>query len=80
MSEHGKSIEPKIRRVQEHFGKLASEKLTEQLLVIIHRPGWTTPAESQLVHAALDSLTHQLEGFDRTLRTLVAGADQVGKT
>jgi hypothetical protein len=51
MSEHAKTLEPKIRALQEGLKTTASEINTEQLLLIIHRPGFTTPQEAEFVHA-----------------------------
>jgi hypothetical protein len=80
MSEHIKTLETKLQKLQQLHNKAASENFAEQLLLIIHRPGWTTPQEAQLVHAVLDSLTHQLEGVEGTQRALLAAAEQIGKT
>jgi hypothetical protein len=78
MSEHAKTLEPKIRALQEGLKKISSQ--TEKLVVIIHRPGFTTPQEAEFVHAMLDSLTHQVEGVDRGYQALVAVADKVGRS
>lgn len=79
MSEHAKTLEPKIRALQEGLKTTASEINTEQLLLIIHRPGFTTPQEAEFVHAMLDSLAHRIEGVGRTHRALVAAADKIGR-
>lgn len=78
MSEHAKTLEPKIRALQEGLKTTASEINTEQLLLIIHRPGFTTPQEAEFVHA-IDSLAHRIEGVGRTHRALVAAADKIGR-
>ena len=80
MSDHVKALEPKIRNMQALHSKIVSENHAEQLLLVIRRPGWTTPQEAQLVHAVIDSLTYQMEGIDRTQRALLAVAEQIGKT
>jgi hypothetical protein len=79
MSEHTKTIEPKIRALQEQLKKISSEKNTEQLITIIHRPGWTTVREAEFVHAMLDSLAHQIEGVNRAHQALVTVADKIGR-
>ena len=43
MSEHAKTLEPEIRAIHEELGKMASGKNSEQLITIVHRPGFTTP-------------------------------------
>ena len=78
MNDHVETLEPKIRAVQEGLKKISSDKRTEQLLLIIRKPGFTTPAELEFMHGALDSLAHQIEGVDRAHGALVAVADKVG--
>ncbi len=76
MSEHAKTVEPKIRAIQEALNKITPH--TEELLGIIYRPGWTTPRELEFVHAMLDSLAHQIEGVDHAHQALVAVANKIG--
>jgi len=77
MNDHVETLEPKIRALQAGLNKIALDKRTEQLLVVIHKPGWTTPQEIEFVHAALDSLAHQIEGVDRAHEALVTIADKI---
>jgi hypothetical protein len=79
MSEHAKTLEPKIRALHEELKKIASEKNAEQLIAIINRPGFTTPREAEFVHAMLDSLAHQIEGVHRAHQTLITVADKIGR-
>jgi hypothetical protein len=79
MSEHAKTLEPKIRALQEQLKKISSDKNTEQLVTIIHRPGWTTPQEAEFVHAMLDSLAYQIEGVQRAHQALITVADKIGR-
>jgi hypothetical protein len=80
MSDHVTSLEPKIRRLQESMSRLTSENRAEQLLQIIHRPGWTTPQEAQLVHAMLDALTQHVETVDAAHRALIAASEGIGRS
>lgn len=80
MSDHAKTLEPKIRKIQDGLSKMAAEKHAERLFTAIHRPGWTTPQEAELVHAMVDSIAHQIEGLDRAYGALVAAADKIGQT
>ena len=45
---------------------------------IIHKPGWTTPAEFALMMAGLASAESQAETLATQLRGLTVGARQVG--
>jgi hypothetical protein len=78
MSEHAKTLEPKIRAVHDGLNKITSEITGEQLFSIVNRPGFTTPQEAELLHAMLDSLAYQVEGIGRAHRALLAAADKIG--
>jgi len=67
-----------IRGLQHAIAKLATDNHTEELMRIIHRPGWTTPAEFALMVAGLESARSQAEVLVKQLRGLAAGAGQVG--
>ena len=49
------------------------------LIPIIHRPGWTTPAEVLLVTGLVESLLQQSQILDATHAALIRGAQAVGK-
>ena len=77
MSEHAKQLEPKVRQFQERLGKMGT--LGDDLLNIMHRPGWTTLIDVQFVALSLDSLNYQLEGVERAYKALNGIADQIGQ-
>jgi hypothetical protein len=66
-----------IRGLQQAIAKLATDNHTEELMRIIHRPGWTTVAEFKLVSGMLDSAQDHAEALSRQLRNLIQGARQV---
>ena len=72
---------PKVERQLERINKLQAEllsvNLSEELLKIIHRPGWTTVAEWMFVSNALDALTHTLEGQIQESKQLLMAAKEV---
>ncbi|MEU9048329.1 MULTISPECIES: hypothetical protein [unclassified Kitasatospora] len=49
----------------------------DELLTIIHRPGWTTPAEIALVTGAVDVLIRQTEIVAEARKGLMDGARSV---
>ncbi|MQS10809.1 hypothetical protein F7Q99_00570 [Streptomyces kaniharaensis] len=49
----------------------------EELLDIIHRPGWTTPAEAALVTSHLEMLIRHTEVVAEARRGLMEGARAV---
>jgi hypothetical protein len=80
MSDHVKTLEPKIHKLHDSLGKLTARDSKQELLTIIHRPGWTTLPEAQLVHAMLDSLNQHVDAVHTAHRALIAAANQIGKT
>lgn len=67
-----------IRGLQQAIAKLATDNQTEELMRVIHKPGWTTPAEFLFMTAGLETAQSQAEALARQLRGLAAGARQVG--
>ena len=63
-----------LRQLGEH-----STPTVEELLVIVRRPGWTTPAEFALVHALADAVRGQARSLLSTIEGLVAGTQLVGR-
>jgi hypothetical protein len=55
-------LEHHLETLNKRVSELQSIGLSKELLLIIHRPGWTTPAEFVLVGNAVESLTHSIEG------------------
>ncbi len=50
------------------------------LIPIIHRPGWTTPAEVLLVSGLVESLLAHSQIMDATHAALIRGAQAVGRS
>ena len=71
-------LEAKLGRLSLSLSELTSAKHAEQLLLMIHRPGWTTPQEAELVHALVDMIQHQIDGVNRSAAGLVKIADKIG--
>jgi len=72
-------LERKVRDLQEAVKKLHTAEHADRLLAIIHRPGWTTPAESELVMAHVDSLQSRATDLHKACDALLAAAEKVGK-
>jgi hypothetical protein len=60
------------------ISKLHTAKHAERLITIIHRPGWTTPREFELVKAHVEALSGHVSSLDKSLGELVAIADKIG--
>ena len=53
-------------------------KHADRLLTIIHKPGWTTEPEHELVVAHLDSFHSQVSGLHKACDTLLTIAEKIG--
>jgi hypothetical protein len=71
-------LERKVRALQEAVAKLHTAKHADRLLTIIHKPGWTTLREHELVVAHVDSLHSQVSGLHKACETLLAIAEKIG--
>jgi hypothetical protein len=69
-------LEKRIRAFDEKKRHL--ESLDALLGAIIHRPGWTTVAESSLVNLALDTLESHADSIAHIQKHLVHAAGEVG--
>ncbi len=74
-----KALERRIRSLGETVSKIAQKKYDELLITNIHRPGWTTIHESELVLAQLDILQAQANALSHGLETLAGIADRIGR-
>lgn len=70
-------LERDIRTLQKTVQALARDDVYNQLLELIHRPGWTTPAEFLLVDGAVNSMTAQLRELTALRDTVVVAARQI---
>ena len=70
---HLAQLEAKIKGLNADLAKLGDSKPTEELLRIIHQPGWTTIAEGLLVEAIVASM-HAQVGAALELRTALLNA------
>lgn len=77
MDEHVARLHERVERLQREFEATAKEASYPELLKIIHRPGWTTPAEMLLATAAVDNLIAQVVAVRQANQALMAGAREV---
>ena len=71
-------LEKRIFELKDIFTIMADNSDLEELLKIIHRPGWTTPAEFALVGSVVESLNTQARNVASLRTALVASSRQVG--
>ena len=72
------SLERRIGAVRSCFRQLSGSEDLEELIKIIHGPGWTTPAEHGLVAMTLDSMLAHGQTLINTQQQLLAASREVG--
>ena len=72
-----KQIESRCKDLTQSLKMLADEQDFAELLLIIRRPGWTTPAEFALVNGLLDAMSAQAQHLAGLKQTLLTGARAV---
>jgi hypothetical protein len=73
-----KQIESRCQQVSSSLKELADGKDFDELMLLIRKPGWTTPAEAMLVNGLLDNMSAQAKQLGELKRNLMAGARAVG--
>jgi hypothetical protein len=74
-------LEDKIKKLREDVRDTTNwDHDLEDLLSIIHRPGWTTPAESTFVGGIIDAISTQFRAMKVLRETLMKGSRSVGRT
>ena len=79
MAQDIKKIEAEVSTLKDAVGKLGNAKHADRMLVMIHRPGWTTKREEELVRAHTRSLHRQVAHLHQSLDALMTIADKIGK-
>jgi uncharacterized transporter YbjL len=75
-----KALEHRIRSLGETVSKLSQKNYDALLIANIHRPGWTTVRENELVLAQLDMLQTHANALSHGLETLAGIADKIGRS
>jgi len=78
-AEHIRRFDNKVNEMRRAFAALPAQDSFDTLLQYIHRPGWTTPAESILFEGLVDSIVRQTQQLGQLHGQLMAGAAQVGQ-
>jgi gamma-glutamylcysteine synthetase len=66
-----------VNNLTESLKDLSADKEFEELLTIIHKPGWTTVAEAALVIGILESMNAHVQHLNTVKKSLLAGARAV---
>jgi len=73
-----KHLEERLELLAKGMAKLGDGKDLRELIPIIRKPGWTTPAEFLLVTGVVDSMIAHAEGLAGLKDALVKGSRAVG--
>lgn len=75
---HIKMLDEKISDLSDVLAHLGKGSDLKELLRIIRKPGWTTPAEFRFSLAIVDSMRIQVDGLSQTSARLLEAAKVVG--
>jgi hypothetical protein len=76
-SDHAARLEGQVKEFRKYLGDLAAPGEYEEFLRIIHRPGWTTPAEFAFVSAILDGMVANVRGLAQMKTALLTASKEV---
>jgi len=71
-------LEKQITDVSDALAHLGTKEDFLHLIRIIHRPGWTTPAELAFLRASLEAMHAQARAMQAFRAELVRASEQVG--
>lgn len=71
-------LERKLSAVKANLKSLMADDVYDQLLQIIHRPGWTTPAESTFFETMLNSIDGHARLVSQLHKDLLKASQLVG--
>lgn len=77
-SEHNLAhLETRIKELRIQLATMADTQDLEEMISIIHKPGWTTPAEYVLVSGLVDTMHEQAKVLASLRQTLLNGGRTV---
>ncbi len=74
---HIQQLEKRVSALSDALAKLGSADDFKRLILIMKRPGWTTPAEFIFASAVVDSMIAQAAGMAKMKGELLKGAEAV---
>jgi hypothetical protein len=70
-------LETQVKEMCQNLAHLADDTDFQELISIIHRPGWTTVAEAALVKGVIDSMHAQTKTLVGLKQALLTGSRAV---
>ena len=72
-----KGLEKKVDALSNALAKLSSAEDFRELILILRRPGWTTPAEFIFASSIIDSMTAQVKTLTQLKTSFLKGSKAV---
>jgi prefoldin subunit 5 len=71
-------IEKRLTTLKNEIQQLSNANIYDQLLQIIHKPGWTTPAEARFFETTMELISAQVQSLARAQQGLLEASQAVG--
>jgi hypothetical protein len=72
-----KKLEKQIDALSNALAKLSNKEDFRELILILRRPGWTTPAEFRFASGIVASMAAQVKGLAALKKDLIEGSKAV---
>ena len=72
-----KKLEKQIDALSNALAKLSSAEDFRKLILLLRKPGWTTPAEFRFASGIVESMTTQVKGLAALKTALIEGSKEV---
>lgn len=77
--QHVAHLEGRVRELGRQLETMSDSSDLEEMIILMHRPGWTTLAEYLLVGAALDAIQQQVELLTGMRQALLNGSRAIAQ-
>ena len=72
------ALEARLNQLADKLASLGNRQTIADLIPIIHRPGWTTPAEMAFATGIVESMLKHADAFAELHGALMKGSHAVG--
>jgi hypothetical protein len=72
-------LETRIMELGEQLGTMSDTSDLKEMIILIHHPGWTTPAEYLLVSGIVDAMQEHAKALTTLRQALMTGSRVIGE-
>src|SRR5690242_16481975 len=72
-------LETRVKELGEQLETMGDTSDLEEMIFLIHRPGWTTPAEYLLVSGIVDAMQEHAKALTTLRQSLITGSRVIGE-